>query len=89
MDWTDNAEQASFRAGVRELLETRLPGLYRRVAEGEGEAEEGAGNWIADRKSSDPDRRQAAADSTQLPIPCPRSRTDAPDANPRLMGPDS
>ncbi len=63
MDWADNAEQATFRAEVREVLKQGLPDLYRRVAEGDtGEDDEGAGNWIADRKSEDPARQQAAAD---------------------------
>ncbi len=63
MDWADNSEQAAFRAEVRAVLRDGLPDLYRRVAEGDtGEDDEGAGNWIADRKSPDGARRQAAAD---------------------------
>lgn len=63
VDWADNGEQAAFRAEVRQVLTDGLPDLYRRIAQGEtGDDDDGAGNWIADRKSEDPERRQAAAD---------------------------
>jgi len=63
MDWADNAEQAAFRAEVRQVLKDGLPSLYRRVADGDaGQDDDGAGNWVADRKSDDPARRQAAED---------------------------
>jgi alkylation response protein AidB-like acyl-CoA dehydrogenase len=59
MDWRDTPEQAAFRAEVRELIEDRLPDRYRGLAEA-GEVEGRA--WEFDRKSGDPEVRQAAAD---------------------------
>src|SRR5205085_10369677 len=59
MDWQDTPEQAAFRAEVRELVQTRLPERYRRLAAA-GEVEGRAWEW--DRKSADPAVRQAAAD---------------------------
>jgi alkylation response protein AidB-like acyl-CoA dehydrogenase len=44
MDWTDSAEQAEFRAEVQELIDNGLPAGY-----------ENGGNWVADRKSDDPE----------------------------------
>ena len=56
MDWSDSAEQAAFRAEVRNLATAGLPALYRRLAvEGRNEA-----NWQSDRGSDDPARREAA-----------------------------
>jgi alkylation response protein AidB-like acyl-CoA dehydrogenase len=52
MDWQDTPEQASFRAQVRDLIETRLPQRYR----------DGEGDWEHDRKSEDGAVRQAAID---------------------------
>ncbi|MEZ4503888.1 MAG: acyl-CoA dehydrogenase family protein [Dehalococcoidia bacterium] len=60
MDWTDSAEQAAFRAQVREVIQTKLPERYRRTSE-----DEGAGSWQGDRKSSDPVAKQAAGDWAQ------------------------
>ncbi len=57
MDWNDSPEQASFRAQVRELIETKLPARYRRT----GGDEEG-GSWQGDRKSSNPEAQQAASE---------------------------
>jgi alkylation response protein AidB-like acyl-CoA dehydrogenase len=63
MDWADNAEQAAFRAEVKSVLASGLPELYKRLASGEGSAEEGqAGDWVADRKADDPERVKAAKD---------------------------
>ena len=61
MDWNDTPEQAEFRAKVRDLLANGLPEFYRRMAE-EGIDEGFEGGWTADRKSDDPERRQAAED---------------------------
>ncbi len=52
MDWRDTAEQAAFRAEVRELIETKLPERYR----------QGLGGWDEDRVSEDPEIRKAAKD---------------------------
>ena len=54
MEWSDNHEQAAFRAEVRALLDERLPARYRAPG----------GNWAADRRSPDPEARQAAEDWT-------------------------
>ncbi len=59
MDWQDTAVQTEFRARVRELLRDRLPAFYRRMSEQEI-GEDRGGGWIADRKSDDPERREAA-----------------------------
>ncbi|HLZ68981.1 MAG TPA: acyl-CoA dehydrogenase family protein [Dehalococcoidia bacterium] len=59
MDWKDSPEQAAFRAEVQELVRTRLPERYRRLAAA-GEVEGRA--WEFDRKSPDPAIRQAAID---------------------------
>jgi alkylation response protein AidB-like acyl-CoA dehydrogenase len=56
MDWADNAEQAAFRAQVREVIEKGLPDYYKEHTGGSEEA----GGWNADRKSDDPVRREAA-----------------------------
>jgi len=57
MDWKDTAEQAAFRAEVRALIEERLPERYRAQAAA-GELRERP--WETDRKSADPEARQAA-----------------------------
>ena len=57
MDWGDSAEQAAFRAEVRQLARADLPAHYRRRAE---EGRTGDGGWQADRVSADPVRREAA-----------------------------
>ncbi|MFN8508439.1 MAG: acyl-CoA dehydrogenase family protein [Dehalococcoidia bacterium] len=57
MDWRDNAEQAAFRAEVRTLIESRLPGRYRAMAEAGGPGER---QWEFDRKSPDAAARASA-----------------------------
>jgi alkylation response protein AidB-like acyl-CoA dehydrogenase len=57
MDWRDTPEQAAFRAEVQEVIRTRLPERYRRLAAA-GDVEGRA--WEFDRKSPDPAIRQAA-----------------------------
>ncbi len=59
MDWNDSPEQAAFRADAATFIQERLPEYYRGQAQ---EAEEGLFSWYADRKSDDPNARQAAAD---------------------------
>ena len=59
MDWHDTPEQAEFRTQVRELMLHRLPDLYRREAEQDLAVTYHHG-WVADRKSEDPERREAA-----------------------------
>lgn len=63
MDWADTPEQAQFREEVRRFIEERFPKNYRpdREAEQSLEPEDIVGyNWPADRKSDDPERREAA-----------------------------
>ncbi|MCK9494665.1 MAG: acyl-CoA dehydrogenase family protein [Dehalococcoidia bacterium] len=57
MDWSDNAEQAAFRAKVADVITTKLPGRYR-----DGESDEEGAGWEADRISENPDAQQAAKD---------------------------
>ena len=57
MDWSDNEEQADFREQVRTLIAERLPERYRRGGEGAHRHER---TWEFDRKSDDPERREAA-----------------------------
>ena len=57
MDWADTPEQAAFRAEVRGVIEGRLPERYRKSGE-DGER----GGWQADRKSDNPEAKQAAID---------------------------
>lgn len=52
MDWRDSAEQAAFRAEVRDVIDRSLPEHYR----------SGEHDWGADRMSDDPSVRQAALD---------------------------
>ena len=59
MDWLDTAEQAEFRTQVQALLRDHLPDFYRRASE-EEIGEERGGGWVADRRSEDPERREAA-----------------------------
>ena len=54
MDWSDSPDQAAFRAEVRTLLDEQLPERYRTPG----------GNWAQDRRSPDPEARQAAQDWT-------------------------
>jgi alkylation response protein AidB-like acyl-CoA dehydrogenase len=57
MDWNDTPEQAAFRSEVRTLIQERLPERYRKSGE-EGER----GGWQVDRKSDNPEAKQAAID---------------------------
>jgi len=57
LDWNDSPEQASFRAEVRGVIETKLPARYQRTG-----ADEEGGSWQSDRKSSDPAAKAAAAE---------------------------
>ncbi|MGE3961179.1 MAG: acyl-CoA dehydrogenase family protein [Dehalococcoidia bacterium] len=57
MDWSDNAEQAAFRAKVADVIQTKLPARYR-----DGESDEEGAGWEADRMSPDPTAQQAAKD---------------------------
>lgn len=59
MDWNDTPEQAAFRNEVRALIEDRLPARYKHMAATGGYGER---QWEFDRKSSDPEARQAAID---------------------------
>jgi hypothetical protein len=59
MDWSDSPEQAAFRADVRQFIKDRLPQRYRTVQE--DEVDEGVvTGWQADRRSEEPERREAA-----------------------------
>ena len=57
MDWSDNPEQAEFRAKVRSLIDARLPDRYRQLAK---RSFPGERQWEYDRKSDDPKAREAA-----------------------------
>ena len=57
MDWSDSGEQARFRGQVRTLIAERLPERYRRGGAGAHRHER---TWEFDRKSDDPERREAA-----------------------------
>ena len=57
MDWSDNEEQQDFREKVRSLIAERLPARYR---SGGVNAHRLERTWEFDRKSEDPDRREAA-----------------------------
>lgn len=59
MDWNDTPEQAAFRDEVRAVIEQRLPSRYQALAE---HAHEGERQWEFDRKSEDPEARQAASE---------------------------
>ncbi len=59
MDWNDTPEQAAFRDQVRAVIEQRLPPRYQALAQS---AHEGERQWEFDRKSEDPEARQAASD---------------------------
>jgi len=52
MDWNDTPEQAAFRKEVQSVIESGLPEAYRT----------GHGEWVQDRKSENPEKRQAALD---------------------------
>ena len=57
MDWGDTAEQAAFRAEVREFVEARLPERYRNDPFDSGEH---FAQWVFDRYSEELDLREAA-----------------------------
>jgi alkylation response protein AidB-like acyl-CoA dehydrogenase len=57
MDWNDTPEQAAFRQEVRSLIQEKLPERYQKSGE-EGER----GGWQVDRKSDNPEAKQAAID---------------------------
>ena len=59
MDWHDTSEEAAFRREVRELIQDRLPSRYQEMARRGGPGER---VWEFDRKSADPEARQAAMD---------------------------
>ena len=50
MDWNDTPEQAAFRKEVQDVIDTGLPEAYRK----------GHGEWVQDRKSDNPEKRDAA-----------------------------
>lgn len=63
MEWKDTPEQAAFREEVRHFIRDRFPPSYRPDTEAELslEPEDVSGyNWIADRMSDDPERREGA-----------------------------
>ena len=59
MDWGDSAEQASFRAQVREFVSERLPDFYREAHARRSGLD---GGWQANRVSDDPVESGAARD---------------------------
>ena len=54
MDWQDDPAQAAFRREVRGFIRERLPAPYRERPPGAPD------QWVADRRSPDPERRAAA-----------------------------
>ncbi len=59
MDWSDTAEQATFRTEVRDLITSGLPDRYRAMAaSGDG----GFGSWQEDRVSENDAHRKDASD---------------------------
>lgn len=63
MNWSDTPEQAAFREEVRRFIRERFPASYTPDTEREQsvEPEDVFGyEWAADRKSDDPERREAA-----------------------------
>jgi alkylation response protein AidB-like acyl-CoA dehydrogenase len=59
VDWNDSPDQAAFRTAVRELIDDRLPARYKKAAARGGPGERA---WEFDRKSPDPEAREAAVD---------------------------
>ena len=58
MDWADSSEEAAFRAEVRTLIGTRLPGYYRdRSVQLRRRTHR---PWQGDRLAREPERREAA-----------------------------
>jgi len=57
MDWSDNAEQAEFRAKVAGVITSKLPERYK-----DGEGDEEDSGWEADRMSENPAAQKAASD---------------------------
>ena len=61
MDWNDTPEQIAFRTEVRAFIDEHLPDYYRRIAESEPKSGYDAGyDWMADRKSDNPEVHDAA-----------------------------
>ena len=63
MDWADTPDQAAFREDVRTFIQERFPQVYGPDLESDQsvEPEDIPGyNWPADRRSEDPERRDAA-----------------------------
>ena len=58
MEWTDTGEQAVFRGAVRDLIATRTPERYLRLAESNHRGS--FFQWQVDRKSADPAATEAA-----------------------------
>ncbi|MDO9443954.1 MAG: acyl-CoA dehydrogenase family protein, partial [Dehalococcoidia bacterium] len=57
MDWNDSPEQAAFRTTVQDFIKTKLPARYQG-----GEGDDFEGGWSLDRRSENPEHRQAAQD---------------------------
>ena len=64
MDWSDSPDQAAFRAELRRFVAARLPQRYREYDEDASE-DRGAGIWLSDRKSAEPERQRAAREWAQ------------------------
>jgi len=61
MDWNDSPPQAEFRAAVRQLLADKLPNRYRAQGDVEGDGVE----WMVERRSQNPEAREASAEWAQ------------------------
>ena len=59
MNWSDSAEQASFREDVRAFIQAKLPDHYRSIIERDGSVGV-EGGWQVDRKSEDAAARASA-----------------------------
>ncbi|MDA1062557.1 MAG: acyl-CoA dehydrogenase family protein, partial [Chloroflexi bacterium] len=60
MDWNDTPDQAAFRQGVREFLETRLPAHYRDHDARRHEASGLENDWQQDLANGTPEAQEAA-----------------------------